>query len=312
MVGSAAAVDARDNTSTTGIGMPIYWLNGAKVAADNADFYDDSWDSLSPKDERGQAGGGPVATVDLFAPLSGLTYVRLDGNPGFDDFVPVVEVSDQRVGAGGVRVDLEATLGASPWGDNANTFKDGDVVEITVTFDEAVKAQDTSPPNSLKFCIFVETLADTHVAVAIKFEPQDHPNRLVLEWTAGTTALSPVVDDDGFCIRATGEASSSNSSTDTLRMEGTRRGGRGFAWEWRQLPHAAWHRGSNHARDLHRRSPCLGSPRGPRGSRRPRASGDRATGESRWLHGTRTELPTLTRHAELIGKRATLRPDIED
>ena len=36
--------DARDNTGTTGTGVPIYWLGGAKVADDNADFYDGAWD----------------------------------------------------------------------------------------------------------------------------------------------------------------------------------------------------------------------------------------------------------------------------
>ena len=44
MLGSTEAVDARDNTGTTGTGVPIYWLNGAKVADDYADFYDGSWD----------------------------------------------------------------------------------------------------------------------------------------------------------------------------------------------------------------------------------------------------------------------------
>ena len=44
MLGSTEDVDARDNTGTTGTGVPIYWLNGAKVADDYADFYDGSWD----------------------------------------------------------------------------------------------------------------------------------------------------------------------------------------------------------------------------------------------------------------------------
>ena len=43
MLGSTEDVDARDNTGTTGTGVPIYWLNGAKVADDYADFYDGSW-----------------------------------------------------------------------------------------------------------------------------------------------------------------------------------------------------------------------------------------------------------------------------
>ena len=48
VVGSTAAVDARDNTSTTCAssdeGVPIYWLGGSKVAAAAADFYDRDWD----------------------------------------------------------------------------------------------------------------------------------------------------------------------------------------------------------------------------------------------------------------------------
>ena len=44
MVGSTEAVDARDNTATTGTGVPIHWLGGARVADDYADFYDGDWD----------------------------------------------------------------------------------------------------------------------------------------------------------------------------------------------------------------------------------------------------------------------------
>ena len=48
VVGSTAAVDARDNTSTTytssNKGVPIYWLGGNKLADNYQDFYDGSWD----------------------------------------------------------------------------------------------------------------------------------------------------------------------------------------------------------------------------------------------------------------------------
>ena len=54
VVGCTEDVDARDNTSTTGTGVPIYWLSGNKVADDYADFYDGSWDDeANPKDESG-------------------------------------------------------------------------------------------------------------------------------------------------------------------------------------------------------------------------------------------------------------------
>ena len=65
VVGSTAAVHARDNTNTTGTGVPIYWLNGAKVADHYADFYNDNWDSLTSKNESGQAGGSTVLTGSL-------------------------------------------------------------------------------------------------------------------------------------------------------------------------------------------------------------------------------------------------------
>ena len=50
---STSAVDARDNTATTGAGVPIYWLGGDKVADDYRDFYDGSWDSRNAKYENG-------------------------------------------------------------------------------------------------------------------------------------------------------------------------------------------------------------------------------------------------------------------
>ena len=58
VVGCTASVDARNNTSTThtstDTGVPIYWLNGAKVADDYADFYDGSWDNeANPKNQSG-------------------------------------------------------------------------------------------------------------------------------------------------------------------------------------------------------------------------------------------------------------------
>ena len=64
--------------------MPIYWLNGAKVADNYADFYDDTWDSLTEKNESGQAGRAPVLTgslengrVDSSYPLGGASQIRL-------------------------------------------------------------------------------------------------------------------------------------------------------------------------------------------------------------------------------------------
>ena len=52
VVGCTADTDARDNTGTIGVGVPIYWLNGNKVADDYADFYDGDWDEERRQQER--------------------------------------------------------------------------------------------------------------------------------------------------------------------------------------------------------------------------------------------------------------------
>ncbi|MXY03047.1 MAG: hypothetical protein F4Y66_09440, partial [Acidimicrobiales bacterium] len=54
---STADVDARDNTATTGTGVPIYWTRGGKVADDYADFYDGTWASRAWRDEHGSYNG---------------------------------------------------------------------------------------------------------------------------------------------------------------------------------------------------------------------------------------------------------------
>ena len=58
VVGSTDDDDARENTSTTytatAKGLPIYWLNGSKVADDYEDFYDGDWDDeANPRDRDG-------------------------------------------------------------------------------------------------------------------------------------------------------------------------------------------------------------------------------------------------------------------
>ena len=50
---STPSVDGRDNTATTGTGVPIYWLGGDRVADDYGGIYDQQWDSYDPKDESG-------------------------------------------------------------------------------------------------------------------------------------------------------------------------------------------------------------------------------------------------------------------
>ena len=64
VVGCTGSVDARDNTKTTGAGVPIYWLNGNKVADDYSDFYDGSWDEERNTQDRNESGNTGLNTSD--------------------------------------------------------------------------------------------------------------------------------------------------------------------------------------------------------------------------------------------------------
>ena len=59
-LGCTTTTDARDHTETTYTatekGVPIYWLDGDKVADDYEDFYDGNWDDNFPKNENGANG----------------------------------------------------------------------------------------------------------------------------------------------------------------------------------------------------------------------------------------------------------------
>ncbi len=56
---STESDDARDHTATSytdsDLGVPIYWVGGAKVADDYRDLYDGDWDSNEPRDANGIA-----------------------------------------------------------------------------------------------------------------------------------------------------------------------------------------------------------------------------------------------------------------
>ncbi len=56
LVSTVDQPDIRDNTGTNGAGVPIYWMEGSKVADDYTDFYDGSWDN--PRDVRTSTGKG--------------------------------------------------------------------------------------------------------------------------------------------------------------------------------------------------------------------------------------------------------------
>ena len=73
VVGCTTNTDARDNTATTGTGVPIYWLNGSKVADDYADFYDENWDNEA-NDKNPSGSNGPNTSQISNYPLTGCDH----------------------------------------------------------------------------------------------------------------------------------------------------------------------------------------------------------------------------------------------
>ncbi len=219
VVGSTAAIDARDNTGTTGTGVRIYWLNGNKVADNYTDFYDGSWDDeanpklplgtdytginlsyrTGSKDDgteyfasgaSGALGAGTPRTGRLNQatgnPLSAGSQVS-SNNLRFYGLSPVFTVK-----AGPEITDVSVT---SRPADGTDTFKRGERVEITFTFDEAVEVQNAGTAG-----------ADVYINVSVgnagvfnqqtNFSRQDHPRKLVFAFTVTVSH----VDGNGFCI----------------------------------------------------------------------------------------------------------------
>ena len=234
VVGSTAAIDARDNTGTTGTGVPIYWLNGRKVANNYADFYDGSWrDEEQPKSELGtnlslgflalftgsaddgtesfNTGGGSVAfgresvrtgrlNHATANPLSG--GINFGSNSGrFYGLSPVFTVK-----AGPAITDVSVT---SRPADGTDTFKAGERIEVTFTFDEAVEVQNAGS-NGANVSIRI-SMGDTNTYVtwSTNFLRMDPPRKLVF----GLTVTSSHEDVDGLCISA-------SCGADTIRLSG--------------------------------------------------------------------------------------------
>ena len=86
VVGCTDDDDARDNASTAYTnadkGVPIYWLNGSKVADDYEDFHDGSWDDeANPRGRNGNKVGSNNAWIWTGCNSNG-TEARLGGSVG--------------------------------------------------------------------------------------------------------------------------------------------------------------------------------------------------------------------------------------
>ncbi len=133
VVGSTSAVDARDNTGTTGTGVEIYWLNGNRLANNYADFYDGSWDDYGRKNESGGDTNDNIVTTGSnndgtkHSWFLGDTFVVRQGNAGDSTAGPLDESSNGVPGA-----SSHHFYGLSP------VFKVEAASEYTISFDPAV------------------------------------------------------------------------------------------------------------------------------------------------------------------------------
>ena len=107
VLGSTTDVDARDNTRTTGAGVPIYWMNGDKVADNYPDFYDGSWDSEMAANRTGTTSS------------AGVNVWTGSNNAGVEDFESGISralgtnsVRIGRLNMSGAPIDSNARVGA--------------------------------------------------------------------------------------------------------------------------------------------------------------------------------------------------------
>ena len=167
VLGSTSTVNARMHTGTTGTGgVPIYWLNGPKVADNYADFYDGTWDdkdggtledgtSLSSgrKDQficTGTNDDGTTASQPLGAATCAGTKINISGNTLSGATGASSAASRYLVLSGVFRVGnftatiptVESVRVTSDPGSDGEYVKD-DAIKITVTFSEAVAVTGT-------------------------------------------------------------------------------------------------------------------------------------------------------------------------
>ena len=203
VLGSTATVNARSNTGTTGSGgVPIYWLNGAKVADDYADFYDGSWTNRTSarledgtqisQNRRDQPictgtndngtttsmplGNDPctATTIGSSSTLSGTTHSSTSSDePRYLALSGVFRVAEDVVVP--TIPAVESVAITSDAGSDREYVKD-DVIEVTVTFSEAVAV--TGTPK-----IKVKAHADRSAKNADYAEAGNTASELVFKYT---------------------------------------------------------------------------------------------------------------------------------
>ena len=120
-LGCTAGADARDNTVTTGTGVPIYWLNGLKAADDHVGFYDGEWDNETNDDDRDESGtnSADITSSDRY-PFTGCAHDGTEAFNASNDSLALGASGNVAVGRPG-----SAASGDGPLGSTAHTASSG-------------------------------------------------------------------------------------------------------------------------------------------------------------------------------------------
>ncbi|MCY3623786.1 MAG: cadherin-like beta sandwich domain-containing protein [Gammaproteobacteria bacterium] len=175
VLASTASVNARHHTGTTGSGgVPIYWLNGTKVADSYGDFYDGSWDDkggatlqdggaisqnrrdqflCTGTDDNGTTTSQPMGASTCSGTMIETTSNTLSGETGASTarsrYLALSGVF--RVGAAaGDTIPVVESLAITSDPGTDEEYVSGDSIKTTVTFSEAVSVTGT-PRLKLKF-----------------------------------------------------------------------------------------------------------------------------------------------------------------
>ena len=179
MVGSTASVSARDNTETTGAGdgVPIYWLNGDKIADDYDDFWDGSWDAQMSSDTRGADGMAVSGALRVW------TGARTDGG-----------IHSNPLGSGTVRY--------GEWGASTNPVSSGTdlgsggrrMLALSPVFEvlSGMRLQAAPPPSQAVSNVQVAAVDAANARVTWNAVPHATSYQVVYETT------STLVDEDNY------------------------------------------------------------------------------------------------------------------
>ena len=171
VVASTSTFDARDNAGMTGTGVPIYWVNGSKVADHYADFFDGTWDDdQNSRNEQGRSqgaangvftGSSPDGTASLW-PLGGgesVTIARPSASGispvGSDNLGEIRSASETRPFYGITRIFTvrraqiaTASIQSAPR-DMTGGYAVGETIRVRIGFNEAVDVTPASDPPSV-------------------------------------------------------------------------------------------------------------------------------------------------------------------